>query len=283
MDKAIAKQEAKDKAKEAHDKAKPWVKKFARFGYAAKGVVYILIGILSLMAALGVGGKTTGSKGAFASVASKPFGEVLLWIVGIGLVGYVIWRIYQVIADPGHKEVNMKSIVIRIGYAISAGIYGFLAYKAIMIAIHAASGSSGSKKTVTAKMMAQPFGQWVIGLVGAGILIFGLYEFYKAFKEKFKEKLKKGEMSQAEVKWATIAGKVGLSARGVTFVIIGFFLIQTAYTADPNKTKGLDGALSKIAEQPFGQWMLGIVAAGLLFYGIFMVFKAKYRRINFSS
>ncbi len=260
---------------------KPWIKGFARIGYISRGIVYMLIGALSVMAALGVGGSTSDSSGAFSAVATKPFGEVLLWIVGLGMIGIVLWRLIQVIKDPEHTGNGAKSVFRRISNLISGIAYGILTYKAISIAMHAGSSSgSGSKKSMSAKLLAQPYGQWIIGIVGLIIMGFAIYQMYKAYTEKYTNKFKRHEMSEKEWELGRKTGKLGLSARGIVFLIIGYFFIQTAVTADPNKTKGLDGALSKIASEPFGPWLLGIVAAGLFLYGVFQILKGKNRHLS---
>jgi hypothetical protein len=267
------------KTKQTQNEAKPWIKGFARFGYFAKGAVYILIGILSMLAAAGVGGKTTDTSGAFASVAAKPFGEILLYIVGIGLLGYVCWRLIQTFMDPENKGTSMKGIVIRIGYLISGIIYGGLAFKAFKIASHAGS-SGGSKQSMTAKLMSQPFGVWIIGITGVIIIAFGFKQMMNGYKEKFVKKFKTSEMNNHELRVGKKIGKLGLIARGITFAIIGYFLVQTALTTNPNNVIGLDGALGKIAQQPYGQILLGAVAIGLFLYGVFQLLKGKNRRMG---
>ncbi|MCF6136569.1 DUF1206 domain-containing protein [Pseudalkalibacillus berkeleyi] len=267
------------RAKEAQNDVTPWIRWAARFGYFSKGSVYILIGILSMMAAAGIGGKTTDSSGAFASVASKPFGEVLLWIVAIGLIAYVGWRLIQTFWDPENKGFSPKGLVIRIGYLISGAIYGGLAFKAFQIASHAQSSGS-SKQTYTAKLMSQPYGTWVVGIVGIIIIVFGLKQMFNGYKEKFAKKFKMSEMSSHEFAVGKKIGKLGLIARGITFAIIGYFLTQTAITSDSDKVIGLDGALAKIAQQPFGQFMLGAVAIGLFLYGVFQLLKGKNRHMG---
>jgi hypothetical protein len=279
MDSVLDKVKTSRKARQAQNDVKPWIRWFARFGYYSKGSVYILIGILSMMAAAGIGGKTTDSSGAFASVASKPFGEVLLWIVAVGLIGYVSWRLIQAFWDPENKGTSLKGIGVRIGYLISGIIYGGLALKAFKVAMHA--GSSGSsKQTWTAKVMSQPFGVWIVGIIGVIIIAFGLKQMMNGYKEKFAKKFKTGEMSSHELRIGKKIGKLGLIARGITFAIIGYFLVQTAVTTDSNKVIGLDGALAKIAEQPFGQFMLGAVAIGLFLYGVFQLLKGKNRHMG---
>ncbi|MGM0754036.1 MAG: DUF1206 domain-containing protein [Bacillota bacterium] len=259
---------------------KPWIRGFARIGYVSRGLVYMLIGALAVMAALGIGGSTSDSSGAFSAVASKPFGEVLLWILGIGLIGIVLWRLIQVVKDPEHVKNDGKSMFRRLANLISGIAYGSLTYNAFAIAMHAKSSGSGSKQTLSAKLLSQPFGQWIVGIIGLIIIGYALYEIHKAYTEKYTNKFKRHEMSEKEWELGRKTGKLGLYSRGTVFLLIGYFFIQTAITADPDKTQGLDGALSKIAQQPYGQWLLGIVAVGLFVYGVFQILKGKNRHMS---
>jgi hypothetical protein len=103
---------------------------------------------------------------------------------------------------------------------------------------------------------------------------------YRAFSRRFKKRLKKNEMNKKEWKWSGYIGTFGMAARGFVFLIIAFFLIRTAVQADPDETKGLDGALAELAMQPFGPLLLAIVSLGFISYGFFMFASAKYRRLN---
>jgi Mn2+/Fe2+ NRAMP family transporter len=127
--------------------------------------------------------------------------------------------------------------------------------------------------------MAQPFGPWLVGIVGMIIIAVGGYQAYRASSAKFRETLKLGEMSQSEETWATRAGRIGFAARAVVYAIIGGFLVQAALHADPNQAGGLSKALQTLANQTYGPWVLGIVAVGLIAYGIFSVVEARYRQI----
>ncbi|MGG4488044.1 DUF1206 domain-containing protein [Metabacillus idriensis] len=278
-----AKAGAKQKSKQAGNETKPWIRRLGRFGYMAKGSVYFLIGLLALMAALGLGGKMTGTSGMFETVAGKPFGEILLWLIGIGLFGYVIWEVIKAILDPENKGTDAKGIVTRAGYGVSAIVYGGIAYKAISIAMHANSGGGGSEKTISAKLLSQPFGQWMIGLVGIIIIGYGVYELYNGYTERFMNKFRVSEMNQHEKKIARKSGKMGLIARGAVLAMIGYFFIQTAITANPEQSKGIDGALAELASKPYGQWLLGIAAAGLMLYGIYEVIRGRYEHMSFGG
>lgn len=279
-----AKAGAKQKTNQAGNETKPWIRRLGRFGYMAKGTVYFLIGLLALMAALGLGGKMTGTSGMLETVAGKPFGEILLWAIGIGLIGYVIWEVIKAILDPENKGTDAKGLLTRVGYGVSAIIYGGIAFKAISIAMHASSGGGGgSEKTISAKLLAQPFGQWIIGLVGMIIIGYGVYELYNGYTERFMNKFRVSEMNQHEKKIARKSGKMGLIARGAVLAMIGYFFIQTAITANPEQSKGIDGALAELASKPYGQWLLGIAAAGLMLYGIYEVIRGRYEHMSFGG
>lgn len=259
-----------------------WVERLARFGFAAKGVVYVVIGLLAVLAAIGKGGETTDANGALQAIALQPFGQILLSAIGIGLFGYVLWRFVQALFDPENHGTDAKGLAQRLGFAISGAIYLGLAWTAIQLVINAAHSSGGGNATQdwTARILAQPFGQWLVGLGGALMIGLGFYQFYQAYKAKFRRELKWHEMSANEKTWATRLGRLGISARGVVYALIGVFLIQAARQSNPNEARGVDGALQSLAQQPYGKWLLLIVALGFVAYGVYMGVEARYRRIN---
>lgn len=272
-------QAAKQEVEHAAHEAKPWVERLARFGYCSKGVVYIVVGWLALLAAFSLGGKKTGAEGALTTIAQQPFGKWLLAVVAFGLVGYALWRIVQGIADPEHKGTDAKGLAKRTGYVINGLAYSSLALTAFGILRGVARGKDSSPQDATASLLAQPFGQWLVGLVGLILIAVGANSVYIAVKEKFRDKLKLSEMSPAEQTWATRLGKIGLIARAIVSALVGSFLIQAAFQSDPNKARGLDGTLKVVAQQPYGQWLLAVVAVGLMAYGVYSFVEARYRRV----
>jgi hypothetical protein len=258
-----------------------WVERLARLGYAAKGIVYAIVGVLAVQAAVGPGGQTTDTKGALGAIAAQPFGKFLLALLTIGLIGYVVWQFVQAIQDPEHKGDDPEGLAKRLGYGISGLVYAGLALSAIRLLMGSGGGgSSNSTQDWTARLLSQPFGQWLVALIGAFVIGLGFHQFYKAYKAKFRKEMKLHEMSPTEETWATRIGRLGEAARGVVFVIIGFFLIQAARQSDASEVRGLDGALLALSQQPYGPWLLGIVALGLIAYGIHMGVQARYRRIH---
>lgn len=270
---------AEQAARRAADQARPGIEWLGRLGYAAKGVVYALVGILAAQAALGRGGATTGTEGAFERILQAPFGRLLLGIAALGLVGHAIWRFAQAGMDTENKGTDAKGIVTRAAYAVIGLIYIGLSLSALRLALGSSSDNSDQTQSRTAWLLAQPFGRWLVGLVGLTVVGVGLFQLYRAYRTEFREHLRLGEMSASHDRLVTAIGRLGYAARGIVFGIIGGFLIVAGLQSQPEAARGLGGALDTLARQPQGKWLLGIVAAGLIAYGSFMLVQARYRRM----
>ncbi len=254
-----------------------------RFGYAIKGVVYLIIGLLAGRVALGNGGSTTDRKGALNAIYTQPFGKTLLWIVAVGLIAYALWNIARALLDLDHKGDDAKGMVTRLAYAGIGISYGALA----LAAWHLVSGSGGTGKSSdtstqdwTARLLTEPFGPVLVGLVGAVVVAIALYLFGKAYKASFKESLDLGRAGARMREWVIGLGRVGHAALGVVFAEIGIFLIIAGYRHNAHEAKGVGGSLQQLTREPYGHVLLGIVALGLLAYGVFAFAQARYRRIN---
>jgi hypothetical protein len=279
-------EDAKAHLRDARHKASPFVEKFARFGYAAKGVVYCVVGGLAAFAALGSGGETTGSRGALETLSEQPFGRILLGIVAFGLGGYALWQFIRAIEDPENEGQGGKAIAKRIGFFISGVLHFALVWYAIGIVTGAATGNSGGgggddgAQSWSAKAMSYPMGRWFVFLTGLGILGYGVYQLVRAFKSELGKRLHLGQLEQHTYRAVVAVSRFGLAARGVVFGIIGGFLAMAAYHHNPNEARGVAGALDTLQRQPYGPWLLGAVAIGLIGYGIHQFVTARYRRIS---
>lgn len=273
---------AENNTERISETAKSWIVPLARFGYAAKGTVYIVIGIVSALGAFEAGNQSTGSRGALQTILYQPFGQVLLGIVAIGLLGYAVWRFVEAIKDTENKGSDWKGIAVRIGYAVIGFVYLSLAFSAARMIFGSNQQNQDENQRSeewTATLMAQPLGRYLVAAVGFGFIGFALYQFYKAYTKKFMDKLKTEEMSEKMRTAAKWLGQIGLAARGVVFAIIGIFLVQAAIQYQPSEAAGLSGAIQSLEQQPFGPLILGVVALGLIAYGVFMYVLAFYRRI----
>lgn len=272
--------EAKSASSKAEEKA-PY-EKAARAGYAAKGAVYVVIGVLALLAAFGDpgSGQTAGSSDVLRVVQQETFGTILLALLALGLVGYVFWRFTQATVDPEDVSDEDWGWLKRGLYAVSGAAYGLLAYSAIQMLLGNGNGGGGGNQTqsMTAELMSQPFGRWLVGAVGVAIAIRGLTQARKAYREGFFEDIRSvGHLDRDAVRRI---GKLGLTARGAVFLMVAGFLVWAAITHDPNQARGLEGSLNTLAGMSGGPWLLGAAGAGLLAYGVFQFIKARYRVIR---
>ena len=257
-----------------------WAEPVARAGYATKGVIYTLLGALSCMAALGLGGKTSGSRGAVSTIGQQPFGSVLLWLVCAGMSCYVVWKLTQAIADPEDRGAGWTALGQRLFLACSGVGYSFLAFFAGKAALGAPGGGDdgSTQKAISAQLLQAPFGRWALALVGVAVIGVGLRQFMRAYQAGFMDRTR--TMSAAQRKGLRVSGRIGLSARGVVFGLIGAFFVQAAVTADPDKAEGLSGVLDELARTSYGAALLGSVAAGLCVFGLFSLARGYFFAIK---
>jgi hypothetical protein len=261
------------------DEIEPWVELLSRLGYATKGIVYTIVGILALQAASGVRSANVSTSDALTQIYTQPFGRILLIIVGVGLAGYVLWRELQAFLDPEHNGSGMEAIAKRVGYFFSGLGYVALAYSAFQLVFTGRGSSSNSTQDWTARVMGMPGGRWLIGFVGLVIIGVGVVQFVRAFKASFKKYLDLSEMDRDARPWTIRIGQIGTAARGVVYTLIGLFLVRAAWQYDPQEAGGLGQALQRIVQQPYGPWLLAVIAVGLIAYGLYAVIMARYRRM----
>ncbi|WP_159396878.1 DUF1206 domain-containing protein [Sorangium cellulosum] len=252
----------------------------ARVGFAAKGLVYVLIGALSLQTAIRGSGETAGGREAVGVIGDQPFGQVLLFVVGIGLLGYALWREVLAIKDPGHVGRDAKGTAERVGWAISGVVSAGLALTAFQLALGHDSGRGGGTATWVGTLMEQPFGGVLVGLAGVAVIGVAVAQIRKSMKCRFARDLDTARMSPTERTWVFRMARGGLISRGVVFGIIGSALIKAAIAHDPGQSKDLNDALATVAASPFGTVLLVLVAAGLCAYGVYMFFCTRYSKLS---
>lgn len=257
----------------------------ARWGFLARGTLYLLIGLLALQIALAAGGDSGGSGqqadrgGALAEIAQQPMGSVLLWALGVGLVGMSLWRLSEALF--GASGPDGRKAGKRLLSAARCVFYGFVAYSVLAFAAGDTSGSSGDQQSrdITARAMEQPGGRWIVGIAGAAIIGAGLWIAVRALKRDYHKHLKLGQMSRKVRQLVDVTGVGGGVARGVLFGGIGVFVLQAAISYEPDKAKGFDATLRSFADAPAGRWLLALVALGLVLFGMFSFAMARWRKV----
>jgi hypothetical protein len=249
-----------------------WLDRGVRFGMITYGVVHLIVAWLAIQLALGDHGKTASQKGAMQTLAKQPFGTVLLWLVAIGMFLLVVWRVIEMFV--GHQEYDGgKKWRKRAVSAFKAVVYGYLAVIAFRFAVDAGSGQSTN---YTSKLMDQTYGRWIVGAIGVAIAVYGVSYARRGWTEKFMENLDvRGSIGEAGTAYR-IVGKLGYIAKGIAFCIVGGLFVAAAVTHEAKKSGGLDDALHTVLQQPFGPFLLILIAAGIACYGLFCFARARH-------
>lgn len=256
-----------------------WVRRLAKLGYAVKGGVYGVMAVLALQVGFGTRRRLAGEQEAVEHIGRQPFGDALLVLVGVGLLGYALWRLVEAILDPYAAGSGWKGVAVRLGALVAAIANGAAAVAALRLAT-ATGGTGESPKAQAASLLREPWGLAVLTVLGLCMLGAAASQFFSAYRDTFLDHLSLCSVSTKQEAWLRWTGKIGLAARGVVFTIIGVALVRAAWTTDPNQAKGLKEALYQLAAQPFGQMLLSIVAAGLLAYAVHLVATVPYRRLE---
>jgi Domain of Unknown Function (DUF1206) len=248
----------------------------ARAGLAARGIIYILIGWVAILVALGQRSGQADQQGALQLLVGKPYGLVSLWLLGIGFAAYALWRLSEaalgVTGEGNGAGPRLKSLVRAVIYAG----FAYLTFQVI-------SGTQGSQtkkqQDLTAKVMHHAGGRWLVGIVGLIIVIAGLSLVVEGIRRKFMKFMQTSRMSLRTRRIVERLGMTGIVARGVVFALAGVLVVEAAVTYKPAKAGGIDKALLTLRNQPFGEFLLFIAALGLVIFGVYALCEARWRKV----
>ena len=253
-----------------------WLDHVAKAGLLAYGVVYLLLAWVCVQLALGDQSEDASPSGALHELAQQPFGKAMVWAVAAGMLLLVVWRLIE--AAFGHREhEGATRLRLRLASLGKAIVYGTLGVIAIRVAVGSSGSSSKSSRGMTAKVMDLPAGQWIVAAIGLGVIVYGVgLVAVHGWKEKFTEDLQ----TEGKLGWSGAAylllGKVGHIAKGGVLAAVGALICYAGVTHEPEESGGLDQALQKVLEQPFGPYLLMAVGAGIACYGLFSLAQARH-------
>lgn len=265
----------------------PGVVKLGRAGWFAKGVVYVIAGYLAISIVTkasgwsddAAGDQEASPTGAIKTVAGSGFGTALLWLLAIGLLLYAAWRVVSALLPGG---TDGEAMVHRIGYIVSAIVYTTFAISAIALARSASEQQDGNQKVtdISASVMENGAGRWLIGIAGAIVIAAGIYRISKGVKVDVEDELDLGGIPPQRRTLLRRLGAAGEIGRGVGIGLVGFFLLRSAVVYEPDEATGLDGALRIVAQESWGVVVVAVVGIGFVAYGIFCLVTFHRRRLQ---
>jgi len=242
----------------------------------ARGIIYILIGWVAVLVALGHGSHQADQQGALRLLAGKPYGSVSLWLLGIGFAAYALWRLseaaYGVAGDGKRSGPRLRSLA-------RAVLYSGLAYLTFEVLSGRQGSQSGKQQDITAKAMQHPGGRWLVGIAGLIIVIIGLVLAMEGIRRRFMKYLRTSQMSPRTRRIVRRLGVVGSVARGAVVALVGMGVIDAAVTHNPATSGGIDKALLTLRNEPAGPILLLLVALGLVIFGLYGLCEARWRRV----
>lgn len=260
----------------------PYTKRFAEFGFYTKGFLFLVIGTLAILVAIGdTSERLADPTGALSRVAQAPYGKAVLIIFIVGALSHGVWNILRGAADVDNAGKNWQGIIKRCVAGGTGIFYLFLAWTALTIITTAnvAVQNGAVQKTITAIILAFPLGAIVVFLIGLSVIGVGFSECYRGVSGKFKEDFRLYELRGNKRHIVGVLGALSFTARAVIYGLIGYFFIVAAIDSNPNEAMGIDGALRALASTYYGKTLLFIAAVGLICHAVLSLYEARYRRI----
>jgi hypothetical protein len=250
-----------------------------KVGYAVKGCVYAILGVLAFRVGTGEGGRVAGEHDAMRQVARHSFGDAALAVIGAGLAFYALWRFLEATFDPYRVGLSLRGLAQRTGALVSAIGNGVAALTALQLALgERAAGKS--PKIWAALVLREEWGPTLLMVVGACIAGVGVFHLYEALTDRFCDHIDLAGRSRGWKRYVTWSGRIGFIARGSLFAVIGVATVHAGATIDPRKIKGLREALLTFARQPYGHALLILAAVGLLAYALHLISTAPARKLG---
>lgn len=255
--------------------APPWLKVCSQVGIGTLSALYLAMGSLTALFALGWGGEKADQKDVFPFLLAQPFGRGLVLAAAVGLLGYVAWRIYLTWAAPDPRHSGPMGLFIRAGFLVSAGFHAGLAWYAVRLLLQDGRVADREETvTVITLLLRQPQGFWWVALLAGSLAWMGIFQFWKVWSDGYLHRIHNPAMIRRHQALVRGSGTVGFTARGTVFLIMGYLFLRAGRHYRPSEAGGTEKAMGFLETVPFGDFLLALVAGGLIAYGIFLAVQA---------
>ena len=259
----------------------PAYRALVRTGFVSRGITYAVIGGLALALALGAGTDNTApnQQGSLALISRSALGRVALIVIAVGLLAYALWKLEQGIFVRGPEGAGGADFKDRVVHIAGGLTYIGFFLVALRVFTGTASNSSSAPRRAAAGVLGWPGGPLLVALAGVIFIVITVVQIREAVSGTFLKNIKDDEIDPRRLELFAALGRVGLTARALVFGMVGYFLVRTALDYNPRAAVGVDGALARLHNQPYGSWLVGVVALGLLVFAAYSLFEARYRQL----
>jgi hypothetical protein len=257
---------------------RPLVAPIVRLGFATKGAIYLLMGVLAFGLASGIGGRITDPSGVLHAFVKQPFGWIVLTVMGAALLAYGVWQVVQALPGPTRPRQRATHWADAALSAIKGFVYGSIGWEAVQLVV-ARRADSTSADQLTREAMQAPFGDWLVILIGIGLASYGVLQLWMSWTNRFDEDVNAAALRRGGLSWVLWIGRAGIGSRGIILVVMGIALVRAGAIESPSEAAGVAESLWTLFSQPFGRWLLAATGAGLACYGLFEILHARYARV----
>jgi hypothetical protein len=248
----------------------------ARSGLVARGVLYILLGVVAILVAFGATSQPANQQGALQLLAGKPYGVFMLWLLALGFVAYALWRLSDAWFGLSARPTSTLGRLKPLGPAVVYASFAYLTFKILL-------GRQGSEvhqqQDLTARAMHYPAGRWLVGIAGLAVVVVGAALAIQGLRRRFMKQLNTRQMSARTRRLVKLLGTIGTTARGVVIALAGVLVIDAAIRYKSQQSGGIDKALLTLRGQPFGEVLMLLAALGLLAFGLYGLAEARWREV----
>jgi hypothetical protein len=251
----------------------------SRLGYVARGLVYLSLGTIALLAAADLAPSARGAADAVAAWAAWPLGNVLIGLIAVGLLGFSGWRFLQAVFDADGHGRSSKGLAVRAGQALSGVVHAVLAFSVfdLIDGLDDLAEKEGSSERMAQALLEAPYGDLLLIVVGAAVLALGVANLGQSLFQDFRKRL---GCEGPACDWAVRLARFGYIGRTLAFAPLGFFMLEAGLDARADEAKSLGESLQVLEAQPFGSAILGVAALGLVAFGLFALMEARFRRMR---
>lgn len=249
---------------------RPWVERLGTAGFAAKGVLYLVIAATA--GSVGLGGGEASQTGAIEQVSEEPWGTAVLVMLVVGLAGYSLLRLVHVVVDPSGED-GAKGLAMRASYLVRAATYGGLTLYALGVLTGNGGGGGGGGQALTRTALDWPGGRLLVAGAALVLLVVAGFQLKKALDRSFMDQVHATGTPRTVTLWS---GTIGHVARSLLFGTIAFLLAQAALQGDASGSGGLSEAFQQLATTTAGSTLVTATAVGVAGYGVWCLAMAVW-------